>query len=157
MFGQRHEPLLTPAMEHARRELDGYLDHAYAGVREAQARREELARPVPDREPPSDEAVERFRTFVTSHANTPEWQRVTERIDRGELNWRAVVEGLGSGTLDQDTAAAFESMSRVPPVELTDLTGPVERGSEQAERRHVDHEDEYYENFSLSDSWSERP
>lgn len=121
MHGRTDDGWSTPEMQQAERELDARIDYAMSVATEVREKADELERWVEAQEPPSDEDVERIKNFVLGHARTDEWQRVIDRIDRGELTWRQVVEGLASGTLDHRVAAAFESLSRVPPANLEKL------------------------------------
>ncbi|HEX2132991.1 MAG TPA: hypothetical protein VHH15_15690 [Actinophytocola sp.] len=155
----------TFTMEQAERELDARIDYAFFRAREAEHRAEDLGRRTGPAEPPSDEDVERIKAYVEGHARTEEWQRVLERINRGEVTWREVVEGLATGRLDHETAAAFDSLSRVPPASLEKLVeigvAPAEQPEEppaepEPEPKPVDHsrprpieyedEDEYFGN-----------
>jgi hypothetical protein len=113
--------LFTPEMDQAERELDARIDYAMSVAREVQAKSDELEQAMRDREPPSDEDVERIRTYVLGHATTDEWTQVVDRINRGELTWRQVVEGLVTGHLDRGVAAAFASLSTVPPASMAKL------------------------------------
>jgi hypothetical protein len=116
-----HRDLYTPEMEHAERDLDARIDHALGVVREIEAKVDEFDRKLGPPEPPSDEDVERIKNFVTGHARTTEWRAVIERIDRGHLTWREVVEGFVHQTLDRDVSAAFRSLTRVPPASVEKL------------------------------------
>jgi hypothetical protein len=114
----------TLEMEQAERELDARIDYALDQAREVQAQTEALEARTAAKgdEPPSDEDVERIEKFVKGHAHTGEWQKVIERIDRGHLSWREVVEGLaGTGPVDPEVTAAFNSLSKVPPASLEKL------------------------------------
>jgi hypothetical protein len=113
--------LYTPEMAHAERELDARIDHALGVVAEAEAKFEEFDQKMGTPEPPSDEDVERIKNYVTGHARTVEWQQVIERINRGQLTWHEVVEGLVNQTLDNEVSAAFQSLTRVPPASLETL------------------------------------
>src|SRR5690606_4473855 len=75
---------------------------------------EDLERDEKD-EPITDEDVERFRLYITGHARTDAWQPVFERLERGELTWRKIVEDFASGNLDRETARALTSLRDVPP------------------------------------------
>jgi hypothetical protein len=112
---------LAQEMRNIERELDARIDHALAQGREVERLTENLARRTGPPEPPTDEEVQRIKAFVLGHARTEEWNRVIERINRGELTWREVVEGLSTGRLDRGVAAAFDSLSRVPPASLDEL------------------------------------
>jgi len=111
----------TPEMQQAERELDARIDYAMSVRQEVRAKADELEQRSQAQPPPSDEDVERIKNFVLGHARTEEWQRVIDRIDRGELSWRQVVDGLANGTLDHRAAAAFASLSRVPPASMEKL------------------------------------
>lgn len=112
----------APEMEQAERELDARIDYALKTAREAEAQAAELeAKLAEDQEPPTDEQVERIKTYVLGHARTPEWEPVLERIERGHLTWRQIVDGLANGGLDREVAAAFDSMAHVPPASLEKL------------------------------------
>ncbi|TDQ01071.1 hypothetical protein [Labedaea rhizosphaerae] len=114
----------TAEMEQAERELDARIDYAYEQGREVEAKTEALEAKTAAKgdAPPSDEDIERIEKFVRGHAQTPEWQKVIERIDRGHLSWREVVEGLaGTAPADSEVTAAFRSLSRVPPASLEKL------------------------------------
>jgi len=103
----------TPEMVQAERELDARINSAFDTVRAATDRLRELAEK--EEQPIQDEVVDQLRVYVTSHALTPEWQRVIDRIDQGELTWRQVVEREGAQRDDTEVAAAFASIERVPP------------------------------------------
>lgn len=109
--------MYTPEMQQAERELDARIDHALGVTREVEARLEEWERQAAEEEPPaspSDEDVARLKAFVLGYARTPEWARVLDLIDEGELTWRQVVESPPRA----EVAAAFESLSRIlPPTE----------------------------------------
>ena len=114
----------TAAMEQAERELDARIDYAYEQGREAEAQTEALEAKTAAKgdAPPSDEDIERIEKFVRGHAQTPEWAKVIDRIDRGHLSWREVVENLtGTAPADSEVTAAFRSLSRVPPASLEKL------------------------------------
>jgi hypothetical protein len=154
------------SMEQAERELDARIDYAFTKAREAEHKAEDLEQRNGPPEPPSDEDVERIKAYVEGHARTEEWQRVLERINRGEVTWRQVVEGLATGRLDHGVAAAFDSLSRVPPASMEKLVEigafppePVAEAPAEAEpetpetpaarrRRPVEEEDEdmFFEN-----------
>lgn len=121
MPSQSDNGLFTPEMEQAERELDARIDYALSVGREVQERVDELEQKMADQEPPSDEDVERFKTYILGHARTDEWQQVIDLIDQGELTWRQVVDGLAAGNLDRRVAAAFESLSKVPPASMEKL------------------------------------
>jgi hypothetical protein len=112
---------LSQEMEQIERELDARIDHALAQGREVERLTENLERRIGPPEPPTDEEVQRIKAYVLGHARTEEWNRVIERIGRGELTWREVVEGLSTGRVDRGVAAAFDSLSRVPPASLNEL------------------------------------
>lgn len=114
--------LFTPEMDQAERELDARIDYALGVAREVQAKSDRLEQTMRDQEPPSNEDVERIRTYILGHAMTGEWKQVVDRINAGELTWRQVVEGLLTGNLDRSVAAAFASLSTVPPASLEKLT-----------------------------------
>lgn len=116
-----HRGLYTPEMEHAERDLDARIDHALGVVREIEAKVDEFDEKLGPPEPPSDEDVERIKNYVTGHARTTEWRAVVERINRGQLTWREVVEGFVYQTLDREVSAAFRSLTRVPPASVEKL------------------------------------
>jgi len=159
----------TDEMEQAERLLDARIDYAYEQGREVQAKTEALEAKTAAKgdEPPSDEDVERIEKFVRGHAHTEEWRKVVERIDRGHLTWRQVVEGLaGTGPVDPEVTAAFNSLSRVPPASLEKLIDlgvfpaslpgeetvveEPETPAPQGKRHRFDHpdEDEWFEDNS---------
>ena len=111
---------VTPEMEQAERELDSRIDYALLDAHDARAALEEVERNEVD-EPITDEEVERFRLYVTGHARTDAWQPVFDRIERGELTWREVVENYASGDLDRETAKALTSMQHVPAANAEQL------------------------------------
>lgn len=113
--------LHTPEMDHAERELNARADYALSVGRELEAQTKEFEKRFAEKEPPSDEDVERLRKFILGHAMTEQWRAVVERINRGELTWREIVDGLFYGTLPPDVSAAFRSLSRVPPASQEDL------------------------------------
>lgn len=122
MRSRGHDGFFTPEMDQAERELDARIDYAMSQARDVQAKVDEFEQKLAeDSEPPSDEEVDRIKKFVLGHARTDEWQLVIDRIDRGELTWRQVVEGLATGRLDRGVSAAFESLSKVPPASLEEL------------------------------------
>lgn len=121
MRSQSDNGLFTPEMEQAERELDARIDYAMSVAAEVQAKVDEFEQKLGEPELPSDEEVERIKTYVLGHARTDEWQKVIDRIDRGELTWRQVVDGLATGSLDRRVAAAFESLSTVPPASMEKL------------------------------------
>lgn len=107
----------TPEMTQAERELDGRIEYA---LRVAGRVREQVAsfeRKVAEQAPPTDEDVARVRAFVLENP-TAQWQPVLTRIDRGELTWREVVDGLATGGVDRTLAAAFESLPTTTPENL---------------------------------------
>ncbi|WP_028851824.1 hypothetical protein [Thermocrispum municipale] len=105
---------LTPGMEAAQRELEARIDHALLSAHDLRGALEDLERDEKD-EPITDEDVERFRLYITGHARTDAWQPVFERLERGELTWRKIVEDFASGNLDRETARALTSLRDVPP------------------------------------------
>lgn len=121
MTVQSDRALYTPEMEHAEREMDARADYALSVGRRVQEQTEKLSDKLGPPEPPTEEDVERIRKFVLGHAMTEQWRQVVERINRGELTWRGIVEGLVYGTLDRGVSAAFASLSRVPPVSMEEL------------------------------------
>jgi hypothetical protein len=108
-------------MTQARRELDGRIDHALGVASRVRARVAEFERRVGPPAPPTDEDVARLRTFVLGHARTEQWQPVLDRIDRGELTWREVAEGLACGGADRDVAAAFAALAHAPAAGVAEL------------------------------------
>jgi hypothetical protein len=147
---------LAQEMASIERELDARIDHALAQGREVERLTENLERRIGPPEPPTDEEVQRIKAFVLGHARTEEWNRVIERINRGELTWREVVEGLSTGRLDRGVAAAFDSLSRVPPASLDELIEsgvfppmpPDPAATEPKPRapRYPDDDDDYFDN-----------
>lgn len=113
--------LHTPEMDHAERELNARADYALSVGRELEAQTKALEQRFAEKEPPSDEDVERLKKFILGHAMTEQWRAVVERIDRGELTWREIVDGLFYGTLDREVSAAFRSLGRVPPASQEEL------------------------------------
>lgn len=111
----------TPEMVQAERELDARIDYALGAAREAEATLDEIQQQDADDQPPTDEDVARFAAFITGHARTEAWEAVITRIDRGELTWRQVVEGLAAGRMDRQVAAAFTSLQGVPPATEDEL------------------------------------
>lgn len=110
--------MYTPEMTQAERELDGRIEYA---LRVAGRVREQLAALERKPAPVSDEDVERVRAFVLGHARTDEWQPVLARIDRGDLTWRQVVEGLATGNADRAVAAAFDALPKTTPATVEKL------------------------------------
>ncbi|MFI7677616.1 hypothetical protein [Actinophytocola sp. NPDC049390] len=108
----------TPEMTQAERELDGRIEHA---LRVAGRVREQLTSLDRKAVPVSDEDVERVRAFVLGHAHTDEWRPVLDRIDRGELTWRQVVEALATGNADRAVATAFDSLPKATPATVEKL------------------------------------
>jgi hypothetical protein len=108
-------------MTQVERELDGRIDHALGVAGRVRARLTELRRKAGTPAAPTDEDVERIKAFVLGHARTDEWRPVLDRIDRGELTWRAVAEGLARGGADRDVATAFDTLSAVPPASVEKL------------------------------------
>lgn len=106
----------TPEMTRAERVLDWRIDYALGKGRELQhkvaAVEEKLAR---EAAPVTDEEVAQFKGHILGHARTPEWQRVIDRIERGELTWRDVVQSMADARPAPSIAAAFASLSNVPP------------------------------------------
>jgi hypothetical protein len=121
MTVQSDRALYTPEMEHAEREMEARADYALSVGRRVQEQTEKLSDKLGPPEPPTDEDVERIRKFILGHAMTEQWRHVVERINRGELTWRGIVEGLAYGTLDRGVSAAFASLSRVPAVSMEEL------------------------------------
>lgn len=113
--------LHTPEMDHAERELNARADYALGLARGLEAKVEQFEQRFNEKEPPSDEDVDRMRKYILGHAMTEQWQQVLNRIDRGELTWREIVDGLFHGTLDREVAAAFRSLNRVPPSSVDEL------------------------------------
>jgi hypothetical protein len=113
--------LHTPEMDHAERELNARAEYALSVGRELEAQTKEFEERFAEKEPPSDEDVERLKKFILGHAMTEQWRQVVERINRGELTWREIADGLFHGTLPPDVAAAFRSLGRVPPASQEDL------------------------------------
>lgn len=113
--------LHTPEMDYAERELNARADYALSLARGLEAEVEEFEQRFNEKEPPSDDDVERMRRYILGHAMTEQWRQVIERVDRGELTWREIVDGLFNGTLDNEVSAAFRSLNRVPPASLEDL------------------------------------
>lgn len=111
----------TPEMDHAERELTARSDYALGLARGLEAKVEQFEQRFAEKEPPSDDDVERMRKYVLGHAMTEQWRQVVDRIDRGELTWRQIVDGLFHGTLDSEVSAAFRSLSRVPPTTVEEL------------------------------------
>lgn len=147
--------MYTPEMTQAARELDGRIDHALGVASRMRTRLAELKRTADTPAAPADEDVDRIRTFVLGHARTDEWQPVLDRIDRGELTWRAVAEGLGCGNADRGVAAAFEALRHTPPASVEKLVElgifparlPDDPPAEPARTPPVrEEEDDYYDN-----------
>lgn len=155
----------TPEMAQAERELDGRIDYALAKARELQARVDEVEEKLAKDEPPTDQEVERFRAYIVGHAQTEEWQRVIERIGKGELTWRQIVEGMvmATGQVDDGVKAAFASLSTVPPASMEEL---VEIGvlpepappadAEQAEQEQPEpDQNDYFASSYEEDEWQD--
>jgi hypothetical protein len=122
MMSRPDSDFYTPEMDQAERELDARIDYALDVAGDVRAQVEEFERKLDaEEEPPSDEDVERIKNFVLGHARTEEWQRVIEMINRGDLSWREVVDSFAAGRLDHRVAAAFASLSRVPPASMEKL------------------------------------
>lgn len=135
----------TPEMTQAERELDGRIEYA---LRVAGRVREQVAsfeRKVAEQAPPSDEDVARVRDFVLGQAPTEQWQPILTRIDRGELTWREVVDGLATGNVDRTVAAAFESLPTTTPENLPELAPETPPVTEKPARAPAN-EDEFFEN-----------
>ena len=113
--------LHTPEMDHAERELDARADYALGLARELEEKTEAFEQRFNEKEPPSEEDVERMRKYILGHAMTEQWRAVVERINRGELTWREIVDGLFYGTLDRQVSSAFASLNRVPPASMEEL------------------------------------
>lgn len=131
----------TPEMTQAERELDGRIEYA---LRVAGRVREQMAtfeRKVAEQPPPSDEDVERIKTFVLDQPPTEQWQPILTRITRGELTWREVVDGLATGNADRTLATAFESLPMTTPDNLAELAPETPKP-----RRPPVNEDEFFEN-----------
>lgn len=112
----------SPQMVQAERELDGRIDFAFGKARTLRAKVEEVEQKLAeDAQPPTNAEVERFKAYVLGHGRTAEWQVVLERIGRGELTWRQIVEGVADGRFDRDVSAAMASLSRVPPASMESL------------------------------------
>lgn len=112
----------TPQMIQAERELDGRINVAFNRARELQAKVQEVEEKLAkDTKPLTNEEVERFKRYILGHARTDEWQPVLDRIERGELTWRQIVEGLAEGRLDREVSAALASLSKVPPATMDSL------------------------------------
>ena len=111
----------TPEMDHAERELNARSDYALGLARGLEAKVERFEQRFSEKEPPSDDDVERMKKYILGHAMTEQWRQVVARIERGELTWRGIVEGLFNGTLDREVSAAFRSLNRVPPATVDDL------------------------------------
>jgi hypothetical protein len=111
----------TPEMDHAERELTARSDYALGLARGLEAKVEQFEQRFNEKEPPSDDDVERMRKYILGHAMTEQWRQVVMRIDRGELTWREIVDGLFHGTLDREVSAAFRSLNRVPPATVDEL------------------------------------
>jgi len=143
------QDLRTPGMDQAERELDARANYALDLGRGLAEKAAQLDQRLDEREPPSDEDVERMKKYVLGHAMTEEWRQVVARIDRGELTWREIVDGLFHGTLDREVSAAFRSLSRVPPASVEELvqlgvlpTPPSERPPIAGPRTTATHRDD---------------
>jgi hypothetical protein len=105
----------TYEMVQAERELDARIDYALRLGHEVAAEVDSAEQTLGENEPVTDADVSRMKAFILGCARTPEWELVIGRIDEGELTWRLVLEQM---TTDRDVAAAFESLSKVPPVSM---------------------------------------
>lgn len=54
------------------------------------------------------------RLWVLEHKWTPEWQKVLDRISRGELTWREIAQSRYELKAEPDVKAAFKSLEKVP-------------------------------------------
>lgn len=137
---------VTGAVLHAERALDAAVDSAAAEARRAD---DLLAEVKANEEPATEEEVDEFRQFVTGRGYAPEWAEVIERIGRGELTWREVVEA--SDSRDSSIQAAYDSMRRVPPLwmETSAESAPDLRSAGQSKERVCD--DDYFEEFDPFD------
>lgn len=118
---QPNRALHTPEMDHAERELNARADYALSLGRELEAEVQQFERRFAEKDPPSEEDVDRLRKYILGHAMTEQWRAVIERIDRGELTWRQIVNGLFHGNLPPEVSAAFRSLNRVPPASMEEL------------------------------------
>ncbi|MCC8244983.1 hypothetical protein [Saccharothrix luteola] len=148
--------LYTPEMDQAERELNARANYALDLGRGLAEKAAQLDQRFDEKEPPSDEDVERMKKYILGHAMTEQWRQVVTRIDRGELTWREIVDGLFHGTLDREVSAAFRSLSRVPPASVEELvqlgvlpTLPPDRPTTAESRttatRPDDDDDEWFE------------
>ncbi len=145
----------TPEMDHAERELNARSDYALGLARGLEAKVERFEQRFAGKEPPSDDDVERMRKYVLGHAMTEQWRQVVTRVERGELTWREIVDGLFHGTLDPEVSAAFRSLNRVPPASVDDLVrlgvlpAPPDQPSDEPARGRHDDDEEWYDEDPL--------
>ncbi|OLF12786.1 hypothetical protein BLA60_05820 [Actinophytocola xinjiangensis] len=112
----------TQQMIQAERELDGRIDFAFSKAAELREKMAEVDEKLAkDNAPPTAREVEQFRAYIQGHAQTAEWQVVLERIARGELTWRKIVEDLAENQVDRDVSAAMASLSKVAKPSFEEL------------------------------------
>lgn len=134
----------TPEMTQAERELDGRIEYALRVTGRVREQVATFERKVAEQAPPTDEDVARVRTHILEHP-TEQWQPILTRIDRGELTWHEVVDGLATGNVDRALAAAFESLPTTTPENLPELAPETPQAAEKPARTPAN-EDEFFEN-----------
>lgn len=133
-----------PEMRHADRSLDAAIDEAAAAIR---ASDELIAELDANEKPATEEEIEEFRALVTGRCRTPEWDAVLERISRGELTWRDLVEGRAA--YDPEVQAAFTSMRSIPPLDPLTATGEASIQAEASQSQPETSDDDYFDDFDV--------
>lgn len=142
----------TPEAREAERECDLAIEDAAATIRKS----DELLEEFREEMVVTQEEIDNFSALVTGRCRTPEWDAVIDRINRGELSWKQLLEGKYS--VDPDIVAAFESLRSIEPLTATPghesdtYHTPGSTGYHAARGSHansVPTDDEYFEEMDI--------
>jgi hypothetical protein len=102
------ENFKTTDMIRAEQTMDDAASRAESAAAKAQ---EELDERKRAEQPPTDEEIENLKAYATGPKAAPEWRRVVEKIEEGQLTWEAIASGKVGD--DPDFAAAVVAQNRL--------------------------------------------
>ncbi|SDD37039.1 hypothetical protein [Actinokineospora iranica] len=102
------ENFKTTAMLRAEQLLGDAAERAQQAAAKAQREHDEKKRAE---QPPSKEEIDNLKAYATGPKAAPEWRRVVEKIEAGQLSWEAIASGKVGD--DPDFSAAVSAQNRL--------------------------------------------